>query len=461
MFKRVVVFAVLLALLISPLGALAMMVGGTGNKPIRDPGWPKGASAVFNHQSRIAWCEGPIGGISWRAEGRADSAELAFILEDFAKIEAPRKQIVIHDGEGRSFWLNPNRMPEKAEDARINWTLSVSSGKMKVFKPAVALSDVNFLKQSPPRLDLYSATIDWDLILLPDGVEVIDQRLSSHGYSESDGNVLEGTVTDAVTGQPIQAAINVLAEEQGLRGARLPRIVVTAVSGEDGNWVIKNVPAGRFKVVVEAVGYAPRLLGEHTFVETPHWKGFPTKLLKASPLRATVTDKSGAPLEGVNVHLATVSLETGDEYQSPFLLSYRTDERGQFEAYEIPSTKLVMTLSKSEHATTRIGIAADTSRETMTIPMAPSAKLKVNAKFPDLNRLSPFYVVIKTHEDSDEEFSTANNIDVDGQYTFDNLPAGNYSIEGRGMDANGRQSKVYGEAFVEEGGTHEVTLQRK
>jgi hypothetical protein len=39
--------------------ASALITGGEGNKPITDPGWPTGAEAIFNHQGRIAWWEGP------------------------------------------------------------------------------------------------------------------------------------------------------------------------------------------------------------------------------------------------------------------------------------------------------------------------------------------------------------------------------------------------------------------
>jgi len=37
---------------------LALIMGGEGNKPINDPGWPKGAAEIFNHPGRVAWWEG-------------------------------------------------------------------------------------------------------------------------------------------------------------------------------------------------------------------------------------------------------------------------------------------------------------------------------------------------------------------------------------------------------------------
>ena len=43
----------------APREASALITGGTGNTPLRDPGWPTGAAAIFNHTGRIAWWEGP------------------------------------------------------------------------------------------------------------------------------------------------------------------------------------------------------------------------------------------------------------------------------------------------------------------------------------------------------------------------------------------------------------------
>ncbi|MDB5335196.1 MAG: hypothetical protein JWN70_815, partial [Planctomycetaceae bacterium] len=35
-----------------PATAFALLIGDEGNKPVRDPGWPKGAAVIFNHASR-------------------------------------------------------------------------------------------------------------------------------------------------------------------------------------------------------------------------------------------------------------------------------------------------------------------------------------------------------------------------------------------------------------------------
>src|ERR1700731_348167 len=107
----VVSLALAITLIVSPQ-AFALITGGEGNSPIADPGWPKGAAAIFNTKSRIAWWEGPpFGGGQWHAECRGDARALTAVLADFAKLDVKSKRVVLHDGIGHSFWLDPNHEP--------------------------------------------------------------------------------------------------------------------------------------------------------------------------------------------------------------------------------------------------------------------------------------------------------------------------------------------------------------
>ena len=97
----------LFAIFVTP--ALALITGGTGNDPVRDPGWPAGAAAVFNQSTRVAHWEGPpFGGGQSHGEYRGTTQEFNVALENFAKIDAKSKRLKVHDGIGRSFWLNMN-----------------------------------------------------------------------------------------------------------------------------------------------------------------------------------------------------------------------------------------------------------------------------------------------------------------------------------------------------------------
>src|SRR3954470_1650597 len=77
--------------------SFALIMGGEGNKPINDPGWPAGAAALFNHPGRVAWWEGPpFGGGQWHAECRGDTRALDAVLADFVKADVKVKRVVVH-----------------------------------------------------------------------------------------------------------------------------------------------------------------------------------------------------------------------------------------------------------------------------------------------------------------------------------------------------------------------------
>src|SRR4051812_38529081 len=114
------------ALAVPQRPALALIMGGTGNDPIHDPGWPRGAAAIFNNPARVAWWEGPpFGGGQWHAECRSDAAVFNVILAEFARLDVEAKRVVVHDGLGHSVWIHPNREPDKKDDGRIDWIFMV------------------------------------------------------------------------------------------------------------------------------------------------------------------------------------------------------------------------------------------------------------------------------------------------------------------------------------------------
>src|SRR5262245_29537528 len=118
-FSLPTVFLVVSVTLISYQEASALIEGGVGNKPLNDPGWPKGAAPMFNHPGRIAWWEGPpFGGGQWHTECRGDTKAFNALLVDYVNLDAKNKRIIVHDGVGQSFWLNMNREPAKQDAAK-------------------------------------------------------------------------------------------------------------------------------------------------------------------------------------------------------------------------------------------------------------------------------------------------------------------------------------------------------
>ena len=213
--------------------AFAMIIGGEGNKPIADPGWPSGAAVIFNTKSRIAWWEGPpFGGGQWRSECRGDAKAFNEILLGFAKLDAKRKRVIVHDGVGGSFWLNPNGEPSKQESARIDWVLMVWQAdrwdRFRSLPADLKPGDMADAKNGPPaQIDVFAGgNIRWVDVSVPKGLEVVDQRLEAHGFTIADGNVLEGKLSDLSTNRSLSGRVSLeLIEPQPKGGYRFTREV--------------------------------------------------------------------------------------------------------------------------------------------------------------------------------------------------------------------------------------------
>ena len=94
---------------------------------ITTPAGPKAAAEIFNNPARVAYWEGPpLGGGQWHAECRGDAKAFNAVLAAFAKLDVKRKRVRRRTTAfGHSFWLNPNRKPDKQVNARVDWIFMV------------------------------------------------------------------------------------------------------------------------------------------------------------------------------------------------------------------------------------------------------------------------------------------------------------------------------------------------
>ena len=298
-----------LALAIQAQGA-TLIRGDVGNKPLDDPGWPIGAASLVNHTGRIAWWEGPpFGGGQWHSECRGNAQALNAVLANFAKLDLKVKRVVVHDGAGHSFWIAPNREPEKFKEARIDWSLMVWESKNweQLKKMPADFNPIDVSETSPPsQIDVYTAELRWSEVTVPPGIEVVDKRLEAHGFTHEDGIVLEGTVKAVSTDQPLAARVKVerlVPKEQG--GYDYPLVAETQADAQ-GRWVLKKVPAGWFQVVIEASGFVPRIAGYVRLDEQPCWQSFQASLSPAVSVSGRVIDEKGQPLKDATVRLDNV-----------------------------------------------------------------------------------------------------------------------------------------------------------
>src|SRR5216110_2115378 len=98
--------------------ASALILTGRGNQPVHDAGWPKGALEVSNLKARVGWWEGPpFGGGERQFLYRGDATQFQQALDLFAKIRAPRLELVVHEGPEENQFLKDVK--------HVDWTFTV------------------------------------------------------------------------------------------------------------------------------------------------------------------------------------------------------------------------------------------------------------------------------------------------------------------------------------------------
>ncbi|MBA3312115.1 MAG: carboxypeptidase-like regulatory domain-containing protein [Planctomycetota bacterium] len=459
--------------------AQALITGGEGNKPLDDPGWPKGAAEVFNAKSRIAnaksriaWWEGPpFGGGEWHAEYRGDAATFNEVLRAFAKIESPKRRLVVHDGVGRSFWLNMNNEESKRAAAEADWTFVVwQPDRWKHLQqlPADlrprggASRDAAAKDEVPtPRMDVYvGGRVQWTDVTVPDGIEVEDRRLEAHGFKIADGRVLEGTVTDLESGKPIAATVRLEKVESLPKGGYEHHPGMTAqAAASDGRWVLKSVPTGWHRIVVDADGYVLRIVGYEIFDDQPRWSEHHTGLSKAAAVSGVVTDDAGHALAGAVVRLGDLVAGDGERYETPAGFSVETDAAGRFRAAAVPKGRASVWVNKPGYVRPGLGLPIETPTADLKLEMQKAAAIVVTVDFVDADRPAGYIVqLVPEGGEAVGKWSGSGNIDAAGKITFTSIPPGKYVLTGRpnpGSDAEEAPSKTL---ELRGGETAEVSL---
>lgn len=446
--------------------AWALITGGEGNDPLNDPGWPQGAAAVFNAKSRVAWWEGPpLGGGQWHAECRGDNAALQQVLEDFAKIDTEKKRIVLHDGVGHSFWLNPSRDPEKEEQAEIDWVLMVwqpNQLKRQRALPA-GLRAVQNQHEMLAQLDVYAGgSLDWKAIAVPDGVKVVDQRLEAHGFSYSDGIVLEGTATDVASQQPISAKLVLQRIEPDPKGGYRYVDLKEAASDPQGHWVIKQAPAEWCRLVLNAEGYVPRVIGYERFDNQPRWSEHNSGLAKPGTVSGQIVDDQGKPLPGVEVRISDLEVPNAGRYELADESAVKTDEDGQFRFPLLPVGTASVWVHKSGYVRPGLGPKIEIPAADLKLTMQPAAALVVRVNFSATKRPDGYLVHVEPQGGEQVgKWSGSANIDEKNQFTFEQIPPGEYVITGRPNPGSDTEQTTPLIVELKGGKTVEVTIKAK
>jgi hypothetical protein len=449
--------------------ALALIEGGEGNSPLRDPGWPKGAAAIFNTESRIAfWVGPPFGGGQWHAECRGDTKALNAVLADFATLDVKSKRVVLHDGVGHSFWLAPNNEPAKRAGAKMDWVFMVwqPASWEHLRKLPADLSPINpedAANGPPAQIDIYTGgNIRWAEVVVPRGLRIVDQRLEAHGFTLADGVVLEGKVTDLVTKKPVSAKMRLQrVEPQKKGGYRYPGVAEASTDAQ-GHWVLKKAPEGWHRVVIEAEGFVPRVAGYAQFDGQPRWQGYDCGLARPAHVTGRLTDDAGQPLADVEVRIQDVMAVPGGRYESPLDSSFKTGADGRFRADQIPVGKATIWVHKPGYCRPGLGQPITTPKDDVQLTMSKAARVLVTVDFTGKVRPAGYIVQIEPEGgDRIGSFGGSGNINAKNQIAYENIPPGRYVLRGRPNPSSGDQETELITVDLKGGQKAEVTLHAK
>ena len=447
--------------------AFALIRGGTGNAPVRDPGWPKGAAAIVNNPGRIAYWEGPpFGGGQFHAECRGDAKSLGAVLAEFSKLDVKTKRLVLHDGIGQSFWLNPNRDPAKEAAARMDWAIMVwvpaAWERLRKMPPDLKPADVGDSNTGQPaQIDVYTGgNVHWSDVTVPKELTIIDERLEAHGFTPADGTVIEGKVVDLTTQQPLAARIRLERVEPQSKGGYTT--VVDAVADAHGRWVLKKTPAGWYRVVVAADGYVPRVATYARFDDQPSWHLYQCSLTHSAPVSGQVTDETGKPLADVKVRLTGVVADGDERYSSPDEYVVKTDADGRFHLDQVPAGRARITLQKDGYCRAGLGLSVTTPTKDVALSMMKAAQVRVTVDFAGTVRPEEYIVQIEPEGGSAiGTWGGSGKIDTNNQISFQNVPPGRYALTGQPNPSKPNQRTKPIAVDLKGGQTAEITLPAK
>ncbi len=355
--KRLVFFllTVTFFLALNHASAFALIQVAQGeDEPIRDEGWSKGAVEFANLPSRFRWFA--VSGYGdHHFEYRGHTKAFLDALKSFAEIQAPQKELVIQDWPAKPHWnafgggedvdwrftiWNPKAYhdrftnPDRPKGTWVATYLAIDGGPDRV--EDIHLFPLSPNKPAPPRITVYigeGGRIDWTRVLVPAGIEVIDERAEAQPIISREGGVFVGSVYDMGTGKPVVGASVSLVEvykEPDLE--TIPR----AATDKDGRFALEGVPEGSFNVLVSADGYVQRSTGRFRS-EAKTSEERVVYLAEAATVTGVVIDFDGNPVAGAQVHAFRTTGFDGEIYSvANEIEPVVTGEEGRFQFAGLP-----------------------------------------------------------------------------------------------------------------------------
>jgi hypothetical protein len=163
--------------------------------------------------------------------------------------------------------------------------------------------------------------------------QVRDNTRGPVGQASISGVVM----TDGTPSRPVRRAIVTLGSGSAMK------VPMTAITGDDGVFVFRDLPAGTYTLTASRAAYVPTAYGVKTYgrgsgvpisiTAGQQLAGITLKMLHGSVLAGTLRDASGRPAQRAEILLLMVQTQNGRRRLTPVLQSQTTDSRGEFRIY--------------------------------------------------------------------------------------------------------------------------------
>jgi Carboxypeptidase regulatory-like domain len=422
----------------TPLPASGLILSGRGNQAVPDAGWPEGALAMANFESRIGWWEGPpFGGgeshflFSGNTEGFKDA------LATFAAIRAPALDLVIHDGP-----YEDNILKERVDWAFTVWVPASWHHLYNNPKVVFFADDPHFRRPvDPPRLDVYiggGGGVDWAKVKVPAGLSVRDERAAAASVNPVGGAVVRADIFDMASGKPVaDARVTVARNSSAAQGRQtVYEKVAEAVSDATGHAEITKIPAGTCRVTASAEGYATRLLGYERFGDRT-FKRFTVELAKSAVLRGSAIDMVGKPLKGVHVYASSVMAMDGHGYGGRDQLAAETDADGCFELKGLPVGYVQLGARAQGYHFSDLFTIHDVPGTNVLLHLGGAGTIRVSVTDHEghaLSRYEGHELLVDVEPKGGSKVGSwggSATVKADGTFEFSNVPPGEYRITSR------------------------------
>ncbi|MCA9137370.1 MAG: carboxypeptidase regulatory-like domain-containing protein [Planctomycetales bacterium] len=426
MLKRHLTTILIALFFVSP--ALALITGGR-TEPINVSGLPAGSEPLANLTSRIAWWEGPpFGGGQYHFEYAGETSDLQKAVDLFAKVESNRKQLVVRAGEQESFWLT---IGDKSTKHPMDWQFVVwVPANWQHLRDAKAGLLPPGEEGDAPKTEMVvfvSDRIDWNAIKIPEGINVIDERLESNGIPADQGAALKGAVTDE-NGKPITGATVSIGKDPD---------VIRGTSNSRGQYLVKQIPAGTHQIKVSAPGFASKDVYYYEFTPS-NLRTINVSLAKSATVRVRAVDAANNPVPEVKVIVYHCKDRQGNDYRIARQREFTANSKGEFDLDDVPEGTIKFGCATKGYYYNSVLNEHDTAESPIVLKLLPTGNVKVNVFSPDGQSVNARYVIQINEKGVDPEkggkagsWGGSANVGTDGTYTFENVPSGDYVVTGK------------------------------